>query len=205
MLPKKFVDLHNIHKGEKIVVCGCGMSLLGFKEHHKDFITIGVNDVPTLFNPTYNLVTDHPNRFNDTRKKPINEGDYKYLFTCVGGWRHKNIVHFDLGAKGSSHLDDPSKVDHFLNSPYTAINVAYKLGAKNIALIGVDFTDGHFYSPKDGAHSLARMNYITDLIWGYNHIKEALEQRGVGLYNLSEKSKLGEVVPYISLEDFKKL
>ncbi len=204
MLPKKFIDFHNIHEGEKIVVCGCGMSLKEFEPHYKDFITIGVNDVPSLFKPNYNLVTDHPNRFNDKRKKWINETDYKYLLTCVGGWRHPRIIHFDLGAKGSSHLDDPSKVDHFLNSPYTAINVAYKLGAKKIGIIGVDFTDGHFYSPKDGAHSLARMRYLPDLLWGYEHLKNALDQRGVELYNLSKESKIN-VVPHISIEKFKEL
>lgn len=204
MIPKKIVDLHNIHEGAKIVVCGCGTSLLNFKEHHSDFITIGVNDVPALFTPTYNLVTDHPNRFSEHRKRYINEGDYKYLFTCVGGWRHPRIVNFELGAKGSSNLNNPKLVDHFLNSPYTAINVAYKLGAKNIAIIGVDFTDGHFYARKDGPHSLSRMNYITDLNWGYNHIREALKSNGVNLYNLSSQSKI-DVIPYISIEDFKNL
>lgn len=204
MLPKKFKEFYNIHDGKKIVVCGCGMSLNLFEPHHTDFITIGVNDVPALFSPTYNLVTDHPNRFNDKRKRVINETDYKYLFTCVGGWRHPRLVHFDLGAKGAAHLDDPEKVDHFLNSPYTAINIAYKLGAKHIGIVGVDFTDGHFYSPKDGAHSLSRMRYLPDLLWGYNHIKDELEKRGVGLYNLSKQSKI-DVIPYMSIEEFKEL
>ena len=204
MLPKKFIDFHNINKDKNIVVCGCGMSLLDFEPHYKDFITIGVNDVPKLFDPTYNLVTDHPNRFNEGRKKIINEGDYKYLFTCVGGWRHPRMVHFELGAKGAKHLDIPDKVDHFLNSPYTAINVAYKLGAKNIGIVGVDFTDGHFYSPKDGAHSLSRMRYLSDLKWGYNHIKQELAKRDVQLYNLSKQSQI-DVVPYMSIEEFKEL
>jgi len=204
MLPKKFIDFHNIHEGEKIVVCGCGISLIDFEPYYMDFITIGVNDVPALFPPTYNLVTDHPNRFNDKRKKAINETDYKYLLTCVGGWRHPRLVHFDLGAKGAAHLDVPDKVDHFLNSPYTAINVAYKLGAKKIGIIGVDFTDGHFYAQRDGQHSLARMRYLPDLLWGYNHIKEELAKRGVELYNLSKQSKI-DVIPYMSIEEFKEL
>lgn len=204
MLPKKFIDLHNIHKGKKIVVCGCGISLLDFEDHHKDFITIGTNDVPALFHPTYHLVTDHPNRFNDSRKKLVNETGAKYLFTCVGGWRHPRIVKFELGKKGAANLDVPDKVDHFLNSPYTAINVAYKLGASAIGFIGVDFTEGHFYAKKDGLHSLARMGYLKDLLWGYNHIKNELAKRGVPLFNLSENSKIDNV-PYMSIEDFKAL
>lgn len=204
MLPKRLIDFHNIHKGEKIIVCGCGMSLKSFKPHHHEFITIGVNDVPVLFNPTYLLVTDHPNRFNDNRKKAINESETQGLFTCVPGWRHPRIIHFDLGKKGASNLDNPAKVDHFLNSPYTAINVAYKMGAKAIGIIGVDFTDGHFYSPKDGQHSLARMGYLKDLNSGYSLIHRELQKREVSLYNLSTVSKI-ESVPKITLSEFKNL
>lgn len=204
MLVKKFIEFHNIHKGKKIVICGCGQSLLGFEPHHKDFITIGVNDVPQLFDPTYLVVTDHPNRFNEERKKFINNSKARHLFTCVGGWAHPKLVHFELGKKGSAHLDVPDKVDHFLNSPYTSINIAYKMGASNIAIVGVDFTDGHFYKKKDGPHSLDRMGYISDLQWGYGHIKDELAKRGVGLYNLSPISKIN-TVPHMSVEDFKAL
>ena len=204
MLPKKLIDLHNRHKGEKIIVCGCGTSLTGFKDHHSKFVTIGVNDVPALFNPTYLMVTDHPNRFNDKRKKIVNEADVSGLLTCVKGWRHPKIYHFDLGKKGTGNLDDPSKVDHFLNSPYTAINVAYKMGASMIGMIGVDFTDGHFYSPKDGKHSLARMGYLKDLNSGYSIINRELDKRGVPLYNLSSESQIS-TVPKITLEEFSDL
>lgn len=204
MLVKQFKDFHNIHKGDKIVVCGCGTSLEDFKEHHSEFITIGVNDVPQAFDPTYLVVTDHPNRFNDSRKKFINESASKYMLTCVGGWRHPRLVHFNLGKRGVAHLDDPSKVDHFYNSPYTSINIAYKMGASKIAIIGVDFTKGHFYSKKDGDHSLSRMGYLKDLVWGYGKIWSELKERGVSLYNLSKESKITSV-PYISLIDFKKL
>jgi len=204
MLPKRFIEFNNIHKGDKIVVCGCGMSLLNFKEHAPDFITIGTNDVPALFDPTYHLVTDHPNRFNESRKKLINGTSAKYLFTCVGGWRHPNIVLFELGKKGSANLTVPDKVDHHLNSPYAAINIAYKLGATKIGFIGVDFTDGHFYSKNDGPHSLDRMGYLSDLKWGYNHIRQELAKLGVDLYNLSINSKIDNV-PYMSIEDFKEL
>jgi hypothetical protein len=204
VIPKKISDFHNIHKGKKIIVCGCGTSLKNLKEHHQDFITIGVNDVPQMFDPTYLVVTDHPNRFNDTRKKFINESKSKYMFTCVGGWRHPRLVHFDLGKKGSANLDDPSKVDHFYNSPYTSINIAYKMGASHIGLIGVDFTDGHFYNTRDGQHSLERMGYLSDLNWGYGHISDALKHRGTSLYNLSNDSKINTVAK-ISLNDFRNI
>lgn len=204
MLIKNFIEFHNIHKGKKIVVCGCGQSLIDFAKHKDNFITIGVNDVPQLFDPTYIVVTDHPNRFNIERREFINESKAKHLFTCVGGWAHPRLVNFKLGGKGSAHLDIPDKVDHFLNSPYTSINIAYKMGASNIAIVGVDFTDGHFYKQKDGPHSLARMGYLDDLLWAYGHIKDELAKRGVGLFNLSPISKI-DTVPYMNVEDFKAL
>lgn len=204
MLVKKFEEFHNIHEGKSIIVCGCGTSLSKLKDIHTEFITIGVNDVPQLFDPTYLVVTDHPNRFNDTRKKFINESSAKYMLTCIGGWRHPRMVHFNLGKKGSANLDDPSKVDHFYNSPYTSINIAYKMGAVNIGMIGVDFTDGHFYNNKDGKHSLERMGYLKDLNWGYGHIRSELNARGVNLYNLSEDSKITSV-PKITINQFKEL
>jgi hypothetical protein len=204
LLVKRLSEFKDIHLNQKIVVCGCGISLLEFKEHHQDFITIGVNDVPKLFTPTYLVVTDASIRFNDARKKMINESQSRYMFTCSQGWRHPRMVHFDLGRKGTYFLNDPNKVDHFLNSPYVAINIAYKLGARKIGMIGVDFTYGHFYAPKDGQHSLDRMNYTKDINRGYEILKEGLNENGCELYNLSQDSKI-ESVPKITINNFKEL
>lgn len=204
MLVKKLNQFYNIHEGQKIVVCGCGMSLLDFKRNQSDFITIGVNDVPSLFNPTYLVITDHPVRFSEARKKLVNESDVKAMFTCVKGWRHERMAMFELGKKGVGNLNDPNKVDHFLNSPYAAINVAYKMGARTIGMIGVDFSEGHFYSPKDGKHSLARMGYMRDINAGYKMIQKELELNGANLYNLSSISTV-KPVKKITIEEFKNL
>lgn len=203
-LPKELKDFHGIHAGEKIVVCGCGTSLLDFKEHHQDFITIGVNDVSALFDPTYLLVTDHAGRFNgNDRKNRVMQSKAKHLFTCAKGWRHKSLVYFELGSRSLVNLDNPSKVDHYLNSPYAAVNLAYKLGAKNIGLIGVDFTDGHFYNPKDGRHPLIKSNYLDKLNSAYGALAFELQKRGTTLVNLSEISKIQ--LKKMTIEEFKNL
>jgi hypothetical protein len=204
MLVKKLNEFYNIHSGKKIVVCGCGMSLLEFKEHHQDFITIGVNDVPALFDPTYLVITDHPVRFSKTRQDLVNGSNVKAMLTCVKGWRHERMAMFQLGKKGVGNLNDPNLVDHFLNSPYAAINIAYKMGAREIGIVGVDFSEGHFYSPKDGKHSLARMGYMRDINAGYRMIRRELENNGAKLYNLSQISTV-EPVEKISIEEFKNL
>ena len=203
-IPKKLSDFIGIHKGENIIVCGCGTSLLKFREYYPNYITIGVNDVPSLFTPTYLVVTDHQNRFyGDPRKKIINDSQVKYLFTCTRGWRHPRQVIFDLGTKDLKSLDNPDKIDHFMNSPYVAVGLAYKMGAKNIGLIGVDFTDGHFYNVKDGAHPIIRINYLNRVNDAYKKMKTELQNRGVGFYNLSEISKVE--IPKITLPEFNKL
>lgn len=202
-LLKNMSEFVGIHPDSKIIVCGCGTSLLQLKNIYSKYITIGVNDVPALFQPTYLLVTDAPRRFTDSRRKLVNESTAKCLFTCVAGWRHKNIAHFELGSTSISSLDKPNHLDHFQNSPYTAIGLAYKMGAKNIGLIGVDFTDGHFYNPKDGQHQIIKIRNLPKVNSAYNSYRIALEKRGVGLYNLSATSRVD--LPKISIEAFDKL
>jgi hypothetical protein len=202
-LVKNLKEFMKIHDGEKIIVCGCGTSLEQIRGQHEDYITIGVNDVPAMFDPTYLLITDHPGRFYGPRKELIQKSKARYLFTCTSGWRHSNLVHFDLGTKELRNLDSNSKIDHFLNSPYVAVSLAYKMGAKNIGLLGVDFTDGHFYNQEDGMHPLIKANYLKRLNSAYQVMVTELAKRGTSLYNLSDISKIE--IPKISLEKFKEL
>lgn len=202
-MTNKLSNYINTHKGEKVIVCGCGTSLLEVKNQYQDFITIGVNDVPKLFTPTYLVITDHSQRFAPPRKKLVNEAKSKALFTCVKGWRNPNVVHFEVGSRKLDNLDSPNKVDHFLNSPYVAVNIAYKMGFTKIGLIGVDFTDNHFYS-KDGQHSLSRTGRIKQIKESYGVLKSKLKDKGVDLYNLSSTSKITSI-PKISILEFKQL
>jgi hypothetical protein len=200
---KKVSEFIGRHPDSKIVVCGCGVSLLTFKDHAKDFITIGVNDVSKLFTPNYLVVTDSPMRFGEKRRTEVNASQASYLFTCAKGWRHPNIVSFELGRKGGKSLDNPSTIDHFVNSPYVAVGLAYKLGAKTIGVIGVDFTDGHFYNPKDGPHPVIQINYLKKVNSAYQAIAMELDKRGIKIYNLSSSSRVE--LPKMTIEEFKTL
>lgn len=201
---KNLREFIGVHKGKSIIVCGCGTSLLGFEKFHQDYLTIGVNDVSALFTPTYLLVTDHQGKFQPQRRKDlVNKSEAKHLFTCSKGWRHKSMVYFELGSKALKHLDHWSRIDHFVNSPYVAANLAYKLGAKNIGIIGVDFLNGHFYNIKDGQHPIVRQKYLKRVIEAFRILHIELKKRGVGLYDLSKEGKLE--IPKITLEEFNKL
>jgi hypothetical protein len=202
-LIKTLKEFTGIHTGKKIIVCGCGVSLVDFKEHHQDFITIGVNDVSELFDPTYLLVTDHSGRFSSDRRRRVHGTNAKYVFTCAKGWYHKNLVHFELGSRSLTNLDHPDRIDHYMNSPYAAAILAYKMGATNIGLIGVDFTDGHFYNLKDGKHPIVKSNYLNKVNSAYQTLSSELAKRGTTLVNLSPISNLA--IRKISLEEFKKI
>jgi len=208
MLVKRLIELKNIYKGKKIIVCGCGKSLNTFYDspefakiaNNNNVITIGVNDVPRLFDPTHLVITDHTTRFNKNRIDLINNCRSKSVLTCVKGWQHPKLVYFELGKRGGLTLDDYSRVDHHLNSPYAAINIAYKLGASKIGMVGVDFIDGHFYSPKDGPHNLTR-KHLPSINLAYKKIYLQLKNRKVDLYNLSDISKI-DAIPYLSIKKF---
>lgn len=199
-LVKSLKDFNQPHAGEKIIVCGCGTSLLGFAEHASRYVTIGVNDVPELFTPTYLLVTDSPLRFNLKRQTLVSKSKSKYLFTCAKGWRHDNLVHFELGTQALTCLDKKNHLDHYLNSPYTAVCLAHKFGAKHIGIIGVDFTNGHFYNPNDGPHNVITSRHLARVNVAYQNLRTALEKRGVTLHNLSSASNLE--IPKMTLKEF---
>ena len=196
-------NFRNVHKGEKVIVCGCGTSLNQIEKHHKDFITIGVNDVPKLFMPTYLVVTDHPIRFNEGRRKLVVESTPKAFFTCVKGWTNKKVVLFDLGNMSVRNIDSDNKVDYCLDSPYVAAIIAYKMGFSKIGLIGVDFTPDHFY-PRDGDHPLSQLKKLNQVKEGYRILKDTFNKKNVDFYNLSQDSLI-DSIPKINIEKFRSL
>jgi len=207
LVTKKLEDFINIHEGEKIIVCGTGMSLKEFVPNSSEFITIGVNDIGRLFHPTYLLITDHPNRFHGKRKEVVVNRKAKFMFTPIKLWRLKTPskkVMFDLGVRGIKNLHKDNLLDHFFCSPYPATILAHKMGAKHIGLIGVDFTPGHVYAPKDGAHMLMRLGKLNKINDAFSTLSNVLKEKGTALYNLSKNSKLTKI-PKITLDEFRVL
>jgi hypothetical protein len=102
-----------------------------------------------------------------------------------------------LGSYGGADLNR-SQVDFTSNSPYMAAVVAFKLGYRNIGLIGVDFTDGHF-NADTGRHSLfPRINLIDS---EYSSLRLSMERSGGKLVNLSSQSLLRSLEK-VSISDF---
>ncbi|MET3159981.1 glycosyltransferase family 9 protein [Bradyrhizobium diazoefficiens] len=186
-LPDSLEGFRDFHQGESIVVCGCGKSLAEFADH-EEFVTVGVNDVGRLFQPTYLVVLNPRSQFSGDRFDHVVRSRAQALFTQLDlGIDHPRIVRFNLGQQNGVSLDSPNALPYTRNSPYVAMCLAALMGAKRIGLIGVDFTDDHFFG-RTGRHPLAGQFSAIDQ--QYRRLEEALRARGVAVVNLSSESRL---------------
>jgi SAM-dependent methyltransferase len=199
VLPHTLEGFRNFHHDDTIVVCGCGGSLAEFVDHEQ-YITIGVNDVGRLFQPTYLVVLNPRKQFAGDRFDYVARSRAQALFTQLSlGIDHPHIVRFNLGVQNDVSLDTPNVLPYTRNSPYVAICLAALMGAKQIGLIGVDFTDDHFFG-RTGQHPLA--SQLTAVDQQYQRLERALRTRGVSVVNLSIRSRLS-AFPKAPLADVK--
>jgi spore maturation protein CgeB/predicted O-methyltransferase YrrM len=198
---KTLTDFKNIHKGSEVIVCGCGESLRDLA-HPERFTTVGVNDVGRLFHPTYLVVVNPRRQFAGDRFRYVEASQAKYLFTQLDlGIPYPNIVKFKLGTYGGTNGSDPNALHYTQNSPYVALCLAAHMGAKRIGLIGVDFTDNHFFG-KTGRHVLAHQ--LPQIDAEYRKLRESLAQRGIEVVNLSGTSRLTSI-PKMTIDAFASL
>ena len=190
----RLADFRGRHAGETIVVCGCGRSLADLPVPER-WVTIGVNDVGRLFDPTYLVVVNPRSQFRGDRFRHVAASRARALFTQLDPARdlsiaHSCVVRFRLGRRGGTDLDDLGSLPYTRNSPYVAACLAALLGARRIGLIGVDFTDHHFFAAT-GTHPLCRE--LAQIDREYGHLAAALARRGVELVNLSRESRLASL------------
>jgi SAM-dependent methyltransferase len=195
---RTLASFSNLHLGETIVVCGCGQSLNDL-EQPELFTTIGVNDVGRRFHPDYLVVVNPPDQFSGDRFRYVESSAAKFLFTQLDlGLSRANVIKFSLGTQGGTDWSKPDVLHYTQNSPYVALCLALHMGAKRIGLIGVDFTEHHFFA-RTGAHSLTPQFQIIDE--QYTRLYEAIKARGLEVFNLSRTSRL-TAFPKTTLEQF---
>lgn len=175
------------HDGESVVVCGCGPSLTTLAEPQR-FTTIGVNDVGRLFDPDYLVVVNPRSQFKADRFVHVERSQARALFTQLDlGLVRPTVVRFKLGRYGGTDTLGTAVLHYTQNSPYVAVCLAALMGARRIGLIGVDFTDHHFFAAT-GRHVLA--GRLREIDQQYAGLAQALQQRGIELVNLSPISRL---------------
>ena len=187
VLPRSLEGFRDLHRGETLVVCGCGRSLSSLPEPER-FVTVGVNDVGRLFDPTYLVVLNPETQFESDRFRYVRESRALALLTQLNlSVPHPHVVRFKLGRRGGTDFSDPHTLCYTHNSPYVAFCLAAHLGASRIGLIGVDFTDHHFFADTGGhalAYSFARIDRE------YAEVARACEVAGIEVFNLSADSRL---------------
>lgn len=193
-----FADFRNRHAGGVILVCGCGESLNELAEPER-FVTIGVNDVGRRFDPDYLVVVNPRAQFSGDRYHYVENSGARYLFSQLDpGPVRPAVVRFRLGRRGGVDFSDPEVLHYTQNSPYVALCLAIHMGARHIGLIGVDFTEHHFFA-RTGRHALAgRLEQINR---EYAALAAACRALGVNIVNLSRNSRL-TAFPKGSLEDW---
>ena len=192
----------NLHSNEGFIVCGCGASLKSVTDL-SEFITIGVNDVSRIMKPNYLLVVNAASSFHPDRWKYVQYHRSEKMLTHLDNPQvdPAKVVKIKLGKKGVFDSADKTKIDYSNNSPYMAVIAAYQMGARKIGLIGVDFTDHHFFADS-GTHILTKN--LESIIRDYNRLAVELTQAGVTVANLSAESKMTSW-PKMTLEEFRKI
>ena len=196
-----FDEFKNYHLNERLIVCGLGESLRSLRLP-SEFTTIGVNDIGRLFHPVYLLNVNHRSQYKGDRYSFIENTQAKYLFTQQP---RENpgvkvpIVEFEIAKKGGGVAIEENRLPHYRNSPYMGVALAAFMGAKNIGLIGVDFTENHFWA-QDGNHRLTCELDRIDAQYGAlaDHL---FQSQGTRLFNLSQTSRLTSL-PRITFDEF---
>ena len=184
--------------GATIIVCGCGPSLHELTDPQRH-ITIGVNDIGRLFDPTYLVVVNPRSQFKGDRFRYVEHSKAQALFTQLDlGHVRPPVVAFKLGDYAGTGPAVGDTLHYTQNSPYVAVCLAACMGAQRIGLIGVDFTDDHFFA-KTGRHPLA--GRLKEIDAEYGRLAAALAQRGIELVNLSSTSRLSSL-PKVSPSRF---
>lgn len=188
--PQHFADWRDRHRGQTVLVCGCGRSL-ALLDHPQRFVTIGVNDVGRRFTPDYLVVVNERRQFDPARFAYVERSEARAVFTQLDlGIAHPRVVRFRLGRRGGTDRPDDGTLHFSNNSPFVAVGLARHLGARRIGLIGVDFTEDHFFGAT-GRHPLAAQ--IERIDREYGALAAACRAEGVELVNLSPVSRLASL------------
>lgn len=187
----KFEHFKNAFPGSKIIVCGLGESL-NFLTDPRRFCTIGCNDIGRMFDPTFLINVNNRTQYKGDRFSYIEKTTSSAIFTHQPGEQgnpNAPIVTFALGDAGGVEVIE-NRVPHYRNTPYMGVVLAAYMGARKIGLLGVDFTDGHFWTD-DGPHRLA--NQLPQIDKAYGNLAKHLKTKGVALLNLSPVSRLTSI------------
>jgi hypothetical protein len=170
-----------------IHVIGKGESKEFFK--HDGNITIGVNDVNKWIKTDHIVVVDPMCNHKEGHRTYKNSNAMFWSQNEDNRNYVKNFTLIEL-ARGRGVLDefDSNRFVYSITSPFVAVHLAYKLGAKNIVMWGVDFNT----HPNFDTDSL-RNRALKD----FGNLRKKLNERGVKFYVGHEMSMFSSILPVL--------
>jgi hypothetical protein len=170
-----------------IHVIGKGESKEFFK--HDGNITIGVNDVNKWIKTDHIVVVDPMDAYKEEHETYRNSNAMFWSQLEDNRNYVKNFTLIEL-ARGRGVLDefDSNRFVYSITSPFVAVHLAYKLGAKNIVMWGVDFNT----HPNFDTDSL-RNRALKD----FGNLRKKLNERGVNFYVGHEMSMFSSILPVL--------
>jgi hypothetical protein len=153
-----------------IDIVACGQSAQNWDKH--DY-SIGVNDSWKWGKPTDALlICNSPARFTPERIKTITSSTPKIFYSHRPDWVNWFPVWEKLNLVtwyGTLHKHQIYSSD---SSPFIAMSLAYRLGATQIILWGVDFIDHPNFKPDSARHEVSK----------YLELIDALNSKGVEVF-----------------------
>lgn len=163
------------------------VNILGLGDSNRHYkpkcgeIAIGVNDIGNYFDVDYFICVDRPHKFNDERLNAIIDNPAP-LYTHLKEWQtlRDNVELIELSyGRGSIKELDTDRFCHSNNSTYVAIILAYKIGATEIHLYGVDFNN----------HKHIKDSLLDSALTDFKILFKALIEKGIKI-NITKESKL---------------
>lgn len=150
-MPRNLSSFDGCHEGEHIIVAGLGPSVEGLRDPGR-YTTIGVNDIARHFTPTYLVSADPYKKFHGDRRRYVENSGAKYHFRYQPNASGEDVPFiWEYDQKGQKMISCMRPKDAFfakrlymyLMTPFGALCLAARMGAKRIGMTGVDITRGH--------------------------------------------------------------
>lgn len=175
----------------KIHVLGLGNSLLkSISTIKSDEMTIGVNNIFDYYPVDHVVVLDNPEIFNQMKLQTIINCRPESFHSQIEWYENHQKERFKLFPLGTRRMlslfDSSNEIPSGYDSPFAACGLAYRMGAKEIIVHGVDLTN----HPHLG-------NIIPIVVKSYWDLKNFFADKGVRLCCVDRNVPLSEVLPGI--------
>jgi len=168
-----------------IHVIGKGESKDFFKDDGN--ITIGVNDVNKWIKTNHVVIVDSIETYPEWHKilKESNAMFYSQLQDNKNYVENFTLIELSRG-RGVLDDFDSHRFVYSITSPFVAVHLAYKLGAKKIIMWGVDFNTHENFNTDS-----LRNRALKD----FSNLRKKLNERGVELYVGNDISMFSSILP----------